>query len=321
MYFSFIIPVYNVEKYLETTIESILNQTFKDFEIILVDDGSSDNSPEICDKFSKKYNFVNVLHKLNGGAADSRNVGLSLAKGEYIIFMDSDDFILKKSFLEDLHNKTKDKPDQVLFKYVKFFDDIKQFDKCTFSYKNAIEAKSFIAKIDALVKGDAFYGMAWIRTIKRSLLVDKNILFEKGLTGEDMDWNYKLLLNTKSIDFIDEPYIAYRQHSNSITQSYKIKNLVDFISILEKWAKNSTSFSKDLRLIVLGSLAKYYSNLLIIYSRIDDSKKKDYKNSIKNLDWLLNYGFSKRPKYIGKSIRYIGFDITIFILKIINKVR
>ena len=90
---SVIVPIYNVEKYLTKCIESIINQTYKNLEIILVDDGSPDKSPIICDEYAKKDNRIKVIHKKNGGLSDARNYGMSLATGEYISFIDSDDYI------------------------------------------------------------------------------------------------------------------------------------------------------------------------------------------------------------------------------------
>ena len=98
-YFSIIIPVYKVEKYLNDCVNSVLQQTFKNFEIILVDDGSPDNCPAICDDISKNNENVKVIHKQNGGLSSARNAGLNEANGEYVIFLDSDDFYLDDKFL------------------------------------------------------------------------------------------------------------------------------------------------------------------------------------------------------------------------------
>ena len=104
--FSIILPIYNVEKYLPKCVESILSQTFTDYEIILVDDGSTDNSPAICDKFAKEHSNIKVIHKVNGGQSEARNLGADTANGEYIIFIDSDDFIIKNDFLEKINKKS-----------------------------------------------------------------------------------------------------------------------------------------------------------------------------------------------------------------------
>lgn len=122
MFFSIIIPVYNVEKYLQQCIDSILQQTFTDFELILVDDGSKDTSGYICEQNSRQDSRVKTIHKTNGGAADSRNLGLDVAQGKYIIYLDSDDYILDCAFLEKLHQQAEKHVDIILYNYIKYYE-------------------------------------------------------------------------------------------------------------------------------------------------------------------------------------------------------
>ena len=105
MRFSIILPIYNVEKYLKECVDSILKQTFLDYELILVDDGSTDGSPELCDKLAETDGRIRVLHKKNGGLSDARNAGTNIAKGDYIIYIDSDDFIVRDDILEKFLQK------------------------------------------------------------------------------------------------------------------------------------------------------------------------------------------------------------------------
>lgn len=323
MRFSVILPIYNVENYLAECVDSILAQTFSDYEIILVDDGSTDSSPKICDEYAKKYNFVRAIHKKNGGPADTRNEGARAAQGEYLVYLDSDDFLLSNRFLEALDELAKGTPDLIFYKYVKFFDDTKQYGKCGFSYQSAMEATTYSKKIEALVKADAFYGMAWVRAVRRTLLEQNNIQFEVGLSGEDMDWNYYVISRSESIAFLDEPMVAYRQRSGSITTTYKFKNLDDYVSILEKWSKKIKEETGDeiLKTALLGSLAKHYSNLLVVYARLKDKKKKTCKKRIKALSWLLKYSMSHRPQTVAKIYRLCGFGMTIFALKILDRIK
>lgn len=321
MKFSVILPIYNVEKYLRECADSILCQTFTDYEMILVDDGSCDNSPKICDELEKTDARVRVVHKENGGSSSARNAGLGIAQGEYIVFMDSDDFITDKTFLEKINAKTVGSPDLIFFKYSKYSEDGRILKDCQFSYHSAILEHNLASQIKALVKDDAFYGMAWIKAIKRTLLVDNGIHFEEGLLGEDMDWNYNLLLHTNKIEFIDESFLAYRQRGNSTSRICKIKNLTDFIHILEKWSEKikSSDLENDFKEALYASMAKYYSNLLVVYSRVQDTEKKKHIKRIKSLSWLLDYSMSRRPKLVSKVYRLFGFNLTIKALQIIDK--
>lgn len=323
MMFSIILPVYNVENYLQECVDSILKQTFADYEIILVDDGSTDGSSKLCDELVKNHDCIRVIHKKNGGLSDARNCGTRVARGEYVVYIDSDDFLIKDDFLEKLVEKAKKKSDLIFYKYQKYLSTTQKFEDCRYTYSSAMNEKSYSDKISALVKADAFYGMAWIKAIRKEIIDSNGIEFEVGLLGEDMEWNYHIIFNSTSIDFIDEPFIAYRQREGSITSNFKLKNLTDFIYVLEKWSKIITNDAtdKNLKVALYGSLAKYYSNLLVVYSRIVDPEKKEYKTRIKQLDWLLKYSMSRRPKIIAKIYRILDFNITSLVLRIFDRIK
>lgn len=322
MLFSIILPVYNVERYLKQCVDSILSQTFQDYEIILVDDGSTDNSSLICDQFAQKDNRIIVKHTKNGGQAVARNIGTKMAQGDYILYVDSDDFIFSRDFLEKISLKTRTCPDLILYKHQKYFEGSRQYETCKYSYKRAIEAKDYISRLKCLVEDDAFYGMAWNKAIKRSVITINNIEFDINLVCEDMDWNYNVITNSNSMELIDEPFIAYRQREGSVTSTLKVKNLKDFIYTLEKWvAEIEHKENVMLKEALFGTLAKYYSNLLIVYSRIIDKQKVSYKSKLIELVWLLNYGMTNRPRKINTVYKMLGFDITILILKIIDRIK
>jgi len=129
--FSIIIPIYKVEKYLNEAIDSVLMQTFKDYELILVDDGSPDKCGEICDEYSQRYSFIRTFHKQNGGLSDARNYGLQYANGEYIIFLDSDDKYATEDFLKNVSKEIENhKPDMVIWGRKTFLDSTNKVHKC-----------------------------------------------------------------------------------------------------------------------------------------------------------------------------------------------
>lgn len=324
MFFSIVIPVYNVEKYLNECVDSVLCQSFSDYELILVDDGSTDKSGEICDEYAKNHpEKVCALHKPNGGLSDARNVGTAAAKGKYITYIDSDDYLTSPDFLKDLYeNLSQTEADIVLYKFSKFYDETKKLDECTFDLpvSNGENSDEYLLN---LVKNDAYYGMAWIKAFKSSIVKENGVTFEKGLLGEDMDWYFSLILNVKTVSSINKSYIAYRQRAGSITKSLKLKNLTDFIYILEKWSKiiENAEISETKKLALNGALAKYYSNLLVTYARLTDGEKKKYKKRIKDLSYLLNFSLSDRPKKIRKFYKLLGLSGTAFLLKVYDKAR
>ena len=230
MKLSIILPIYNVEAYLEECVNSILMQSYRDYEIILVNDGSIDGSPKLCDELVAKHDCIKVVHKKNGGLSDARNYGTAEATGEYVVYIDSDDFITSPDFLSKIAEKSKSGADLILYKYVKYFHESKRMDTCRYSYASAICESSYAGKIRKLVEADAFYGMAWIKAVKRSLIADNNIGFEVGLLGEDMEWNYHIIFHAKSMELIDESFLAYRQREGSITSTY----LKNGLNVLQK---------------------------------------------------------------------------------------
>ncbi len=324
MFFSIILPVYNVEKYLKECVNSILSQTFKDYEIILVDDGAKDNSPAICDEFAAADERVKVIHKPNGGQSTARNAGLEKATGEYVIYLDSDDFITDNTFLEDIYNKAKETDgDIVLYKYAKYIDETKVLEKCTFTLDFAENISDSDELLLTLVKKDAYYGMAWVKAFRRSMAVDNGVVFDTNLICEDMDWYFNLVLCAEKISAVDKSYIAYRQRAGSVTSTLKLKNLTDYIFTMEKWAEKiqSADINETKKKALMGALAKYYSNMFITYIRVKDPEKKKHIKRIKDISYILDYSMSDRPLKMRKIYKIAGFAGVTGMLKILDKIK
>lgn len=325
MYFSVILPIYNVEKYLGQCVESVLSQTFQDYELILVDDGAKDRSAQICDEYAAKDVRIKVIHKENGGQSDARNVGALSAKGKYIVYIDSDDYVIETNFLQDLYDHTcKQETDLVLYKFRKFVDGELTLAPCTYSLAAAAEIRDTDELLAQLVRADAFYASAWTKAIRRDLLIQSGVFFKKGITGEDNEWYLHLLTSCNcTISAIDKPYIAYRQRTGSTSHTTKLRNLTDYIEVIETWYEGiiMADISDIRKRALLGAMAKYYANLLICYVNTTDEKKKEYRNRIRELKFLLDYSDSKRPKLIRAVYSLVGFNGTIFALKLLQKMR
>ena len=321
MQFSVILPVYNVEKYLAACVDSILAQTFTDFEVILVDDGTKDSSGKICDEYAARDERVKVIHKENGGQASARNAGFDAASGECVVFIDSDDFLVSDSFLQDLFDKFKESgADIVLYKHAKYFDAL---TACTYSFAFADGIDDNDELLLELVKRDAYYGMAWSKSFKRRIATENNVKFDTSLSCEDMDWYFALVSSSEKMAAIDKTYIAYRQREGSVTATIKLKNLVDFILTLENWSKRLTTadMSEKKKAALMGAMAKYYANLLITYARLKDRNKKQYRARIKALSHLLDHSLSARPAKMRKVYRLAGFGGVILMLKMYDRIK
>lgn len=323
-FYSIIVPVYNTETYLKQCIDSVLTQSFYSFELILIDDGSSDACPIICDNYAQADSRVIVVHKNNGGLSDARNAGLKIAKGEYVIFIDSDDYWDGIDCLMSIDRATKDNADIILYRAKKLFNssgkiqrDNKSFNAITCNIKDGSKA------LCELVERDLFRCSACTKATRLGLLSGNNILFQENLLGEDIDWYLNVVLKANSYSFVDRDFYVYRQRDGSITKDLKLKNLIDFIYIITKWVKklDEIEIDKNKRLTLLKYLAKEYSNLFIIYALVDDCKKSDYINDILNLSWLFDYSTIKRTRIIKIFFRMLGFTNTILLINIAAKAK
>lgn len=319
MFFSIVAPVYNVEKYLKNCVDSVLSQTFQDFELILVDDGSKDNSGIICDEYASKDNRVKVFHKENGGQSSARNLGIEKAQGEFAVFIDSDDFFSDVCFLESVKNSICDNTDIVLFRYSKYYEDGHTND-CNINMSD-IEYDNKTTLLKQLVKRDSFFCSCWSKCTRMSILKNNNIVFDTSLSCEDMDWYYNVVLNSSEFKVIDKSFVNYRQRENSVTSTFKVKSVVDYIYTIEKWSGTFNSIEdNEEKYVMLSSLAKLYCNLLISYSR-HTKELKAHKKKIFSFKWLLSYDLNPRTKMISKVTRLAGLNVACALLKIYEKVR
>lgn len=208
---SVIVPVYNVENYLDKCIESIVQQTYSNLEIILVNDGSSDSSGKICDEWGKKDSRIIVIHQENRGGGAARNVGLDCAKGEYVAFVDSDDYISLK-MLECLYCKFCDGIDIVECSYcitngdqAKFDDECGEYSSKLYSMKEAMSEN---------IKDNIFRQLIWNKMYRKKII--GNIRFPIGKKIDDEFWTYQIIGNTNKLIRIDRSLYAYRQQEESV---------------------------------------------------------------------------------------------------------
>lgn len=222
-YFSIILPIYNVEPYLEDCIQSVLSQTFCDYELILVDDGATDGCPAICDHYGEKYDHIKVIHKANGGLSSARNAGTEMATGTYVWWVDSDDWIAPEA-LGLLYKATCDsRPDIVKFDFNRVDDQVKRFRCCVkpgiYSTRQAIDGVLELA----FFKPGKFSLSAW-GCIYRTEYLRKNRLdfvSERIIGSEDYLFNLRALACVESIHVLSEPLYSYRQRAGSLTQRYR----------------------------------------------------------------------------------------------------
>ena len=278
---SVIVPVYNIEEYIERNLLSIKNQDFDDFECLIIDDGSKDKSIEIAQKIIKDDNRFFIYHKENGGLSDARNYGLQYVNSEYVMFIDGDDFV-EKDFISTAYNYVKENDfDIVAFDYNQYYlkDNRKEIIHIPFENNKRYSLKD--NKEILCYIGNS----AWNKIYKTKLFKDNNITYPKGYIQEDLGTTPKLLFFAKSIGFINKPlynYLIDRPNNISQERNERIYHIFDMCDSFINFYKENNIFEeyyeelKYLTIInVVWSLKKlpYYRDKTFVNKFVDDAFK------------------------------------------------
>lgn len=260
---SVIVPVYNVEKYLCSCIDSILAQTFTDFELLLIDDGSRDKSGEICDEYANKDCRVKVFHKENGGVSSARNLGIDESKGEYLFFVDSDD-IISIFYIEMFVNYIK-KNDSVcvVCKYTNRLSLLKnQIDSIK---TKEMTSSEFLDEI--WISEGKLDGYLWNKMFKRKILIDLNIRFdEKVSIWEDMLFVVEYFVNISTVVFVDAVLYYYRDTMNSAVKQHGTSKKIEKIFVCLKMLRldnDSILYRQRLNGILSDCLFSLFKDILL----------------------------------------------------------
>ena len=310
---SIIVPIYNVGKYLPKCIESILNQTFKNFELILVNDGSTDNSGVVCDDYAKKDTRIKIIHKSNGGVSSARNAGLYVAKGEYIGFVDPDDYI-DKNMYEKLYRLCIDNNSDIAI--CRFNREINGKIQNKESTEEIIELNNMEA-MNELFKGNLYRFSLCNKLFSKKCFND--VLFPEERIHEDLSTTYKLFDNSKKTVYINYcGYIYVRRENSILTSTYNEKRLQAFIA----WDEIIEFIDKNYYEIIEQVIATFtywcVDNILYILNQVNNSKKKNnYLNIIQKYTTKY-YIYIKRNNILSRSyklrIRIFNINYKLFIL-------
>lgn len=322
---SVIIPVYNVEKFLNRCVDSVLSQTYKNIEIILVDDGALDSSPQICDEYTEKDSRVIAVHKKNGGLASARNAGLKVAKGDYILFVDSDDWIKDDTLEELLNIAAKNKVDFVRFIPVSAgYPDRPDGTPINFGTEDFMEEgvynkEKMIRDIyprlfvtPQLTMGPIV--AAWRSLYNRRFLVDNNLYFDEEVKySEDAIFSAKVVYNSNKFYYIKGGYYYnYFYNTSSITKSFK-KDRWDVCKILSSTFKEEFGDKSDYDFSKQLYLEDIYNVLNALGQNTHIESFKERYTYIKN---IFNDDFTKQSmKYIDLTDVSIKLKIILYLIK------
>lgn len=310
-YFSIIVPVYNVEKYLPQCLQSIVRQTYKNFEVILVDDGAKDKSGEICDQFAKNDNRIKVIHKKNGGSSSARNVGIKKAVGKYIIFMDSDDYWSNNSMLKQISSYLGEKEELAIWKYSRCEENALL---CNDGEEATVQKYSLADDYKMLIGKGILFASAWYEAIPRVWFLRHNLFFEEGVVAEDVEWFGRLLECTNHIIYFKSPFYTYRNRCGSVSNTITKKKVVDIERHLDKLQKRQNSDPQLWRSCYIGEQS---ANFIIVLLRnlshdMDIDQYKRFFPSLKN-------AVRSRSKVIYLVYKMFGAKRMLFILKKVGR--
>lgn len=326
MKISIIIPVFNVEKYLEQCINSVLQQSYHNFEVILVDDGSTDSSGSMCDSFAQKDTRVKVIHKTNGGLSDARNVGIKYVSGEYIMFLDSDDYWDSSQCLEFFVSKLREnKIDILTFRYKKYIESEKRYVECLPSV-NENEINSLFSKneiLRALLDHGLYLSSACNKILRTDFIKKNNLYFKVGITSEDIDWCARCMIYVKHILYMNIDCYVYRQRDYSISHNLKYKNMYDLKNNIIECVNLGSKFNTtdEFYDIYYTFVAYQYGVLLLSNHFVHDTRMKGIMDEMKAYRWLLSFNSNKKIKILYCVNKILGYRGVLLFTKIYSNIR
>ena len=282
---SVIIPVYNVEQYLDVCVKSVIQQTYKNLEIILIDDGSEDCSGQICDLWKKKDDRIEVIHKKNGGLSDARNVGLNRASGEWIIFVDSDDFINKNLVQIVLEYAKNNHSDLVTFEYLEISEQCNENPE----YVGKIEQEIYTGSqlLRAFIQTEKGSMVAWNKLYRKEIW--KQIRYPVGKIHEDEFVIVDILQNIECATVIDAKLYYYRQRKGSIIDNKNKKADYDALEAYrlrcEKVVDNSELYHLTLNRYLQQLIKIYYEEEPAVRPKLLANFRERIKFSVKYSCW------------------------------------
>lgn len=316
-FLSVIIPIYNVEKYLRQCIESVIQQHIEDMELILVDDGSPDRCPEICDEYALRYSFVKAIHKKNGGLSDARNRGLKEANGQYVIFMDSDDWWNPNVSVQKMLEYVQGNPsiDMLLFTSYDYIEGEGYFQRNEHQRFDQIDVSSVKKFYQSLLENGNMEVAAYTKILKRDFLIENELYFKLNLLSEDNEWIIRLYRVLANVEIVNKPLYIYRVgREDSISNTIKKKNILDLLSIVKEsidyYSKNDNAI-KEQELCFASYL---WFCALGLANRLSKKELAEVKPLFKSTSSVCLYSNSKKTKLCNSVYCIFGFTITVKIL-------
>lgn len=319
MKYSVIIPVYNSEKYLRDCVKSVSSQTHRDIEIILVDDESSDSSPDICRELASVDARIKYIRKENGGTSAARNTGIDNATGEYLMFIDNDDLWTDMKAVEEINKLLEESEADVLMFNTAVLDNAtgevdwihESIERDEVYKNNPGEA------LRAVLKHGLMARAVWARVFKREMIEENHIRFPEGMRNEDTAFTAETILHAKTYDWYDNVFYHYRVNSGYSQTSEPINKsqLDDLRDILLLYSKKGGNLDEGLKKAFYSYLSFPYA-VWIGYSMVNKDTTKNEIAQMKNLDFVFKYDWDKNVEKLSLAYRVIGYRGVCYLLKL-----
>ncbi len=283
---SIIVPVYNIEKYLERCVDTLVKQTDRNIEILLINDGTEDNSLDIMERYASQDSRVKVINKENGGSSSARNLGISLATGKFIMFVDSDDWMELNAVKEMKKMAIEKNADIVKAFYQKNTGKVSQIQNMEIGTEILeVDKKDFKEKIYPLLINTSVLNSVWIELIKKDIVINNNIKFIETINyGEDQLFNYELYTHSSKVVLLNRPYYHYFYNNNSITTSKGIdktksrsynalKNYSKLYQYIKDWGMDNESVRKQIAKRVMREVTNRTKEAFVL-SKYNVSKEE-----------------------------------------------
>lgn len=318
---SFVIPVYNVAKYLNECVDSIRCQMTDQCEIILVNDGSTDSSGNICKEYSEIDHRIKTIDQKNQGAAVARNTGLAYTKGKYVTFVDSDDRLAKNTIEKILSHITNDNCDVYFMQISKLYPDgtIEDLGECL--QRDQIQNKTREEVVAYLASRPKFPGSACSKICRREFLEKNDLRFpEDGLIGEDLIFVRDILLHAEKFDLMEFPYYEYRQsRTGSVTSAVSLRHFRALVRFVEQscviFTQNQIPIS-DMYKNAMSFISYEYMIAMWQSNFLKKEEKTEAYQWLKQYVWVLNYARDRKSKMVHMFIGIFGVKCTVKLLKI-----
>lgn len=310
---SVVIPVYNVVHYLNRCVLSVLRQTYKDMEVILVDDGSTDGSGELCDKLAITDARIHVIHQKNQGPSGARNTGIHYATGEYIAFIDSDDEWLLNDGLEKLLENPDKEKDMIVFKGVNIWKDGRRIPFSDYDVAHISQLPNAQSVFSHLVETQLFQMSACFLLVRRKFLTDNELYFQDGLISEDVQWSLILWQHIRSVCVTNLEFYGYHHHSNSISTTVSLRVYESYDKMFSYW---KVQCDKDC--INATTIRTYLSLLWVSISYVYYKLKADEKpiafDILQRHQDLFLYATTPKSRRVAKMLKVLGVKNTLLFL-------